>query len=314
MARRRVAIPATFELGDAVTDFLSDHALALSPKTLRAYGYHVGSLRDFAGQRGVTALTDITPDLVRQWLLIERNRPYSRRGGPQRTMAASTIRNHYSYASRVLDWCVEQERLEINPMKKVRAPKLPQATRHGFEKDELLRMQAQSLTAPGWLAYRDKALITLLIGTGARASELLTLTEDSFDWPRNRVLLHGKGAKDRWVTLGRTASKAVRDYLRARPRGASSFWVSQRHTPLAYGALSMMLGHLGDYCDPPVPNVTAHRFRHTFASEFYRRHKDLLALRNLLGHTKIEVTERYLRSLGVEYGTTTYESPDDWLK
>ena len=69
---------------------------------------------------------------------------------------------------------------------------------------------------------------------------------------------------------------------------------------------------------PPVcpqgRHGAAHRFRHTFASEFYRRHKDLLALRNLLGHTKIEVTERYLRSLGVEYGTTEYMSPDDWLK
>lgn len=55
-------------------------------------------------------------------------------------------------------------------------------------------------------------------------------------------------------------------------------------------------------------------FRHTFAVEFYNRNRDILALKGILGHTSIEMTYRYLASLGVDYHETgKFQSPDEWL-
>lgn len=133
------------------------------------------------------------------------------------------------------------------------------------------------------------------------------------DWPHHRIKVLGKGSKWRYVPMGSKVSRALKDYLRQRPQiEADALWLTQRRTPLAYGTLNAMLRHLGDYAG--VPDVTPHRFRHTYASEWYRHLRDIMALKNLLGHSKVEVTQRYLRSLGVDYGTgDEYSTPDSWL-
>ena len=74
----------------------------------------------------------------------------------------------------------------------------------------------------------------------------------------------------------------------------------------------MMLTALGDQAN--VRNVTAHRFRHTFACEHYRCNRDLLALKGALGHAKIETTMQYLRGLGIDFALEAKAPPpDEWL-
>ena len=73
-----------------------------------------------------------------------------------------------------------------------------------------------------------------------------------------------------------------------------------------------MLKNLGKYAN--VENVHPHRFRHTYAAEWWTANRDLYALKNLLGHSRLQTTEIYLRSLGLEYGTgPEYKTPDSWL-
>ena len=74
----------------------------------------------------------------------------------------------------------------------------------------------------------------------------------------------------------------------------------------------MMLTALGEQAK--VDNVTAHRFRHAFACEHYRRNRDLLALKSALGHAKIETTMLYLRGLGIDFAMEAKAPPpDEWL-
>lgn len=81
---------------------------------------------------------------------------------------------------------------------------------------------------------------------------------------------------------------------------------------MEYSAIEMMVRHLGDYAD--VHPCHLHRFRHTFATEFYLRNRDILALKGVLGHTTVEMTMRYLASLGIDYHETgRFSSPDEWL-
>lgn len=107
--------------------------------------------------------------------------------------------------------------------------------------------------------------------------------------------------------------KALRHYIRARPAcQTDQVFVTIRRDPMNYSAAEMMVRHLGDYAD--VHPCHLHRFRHTFSTEFYLRNRDIIALRGILGHTSIEMTMRYLASLGIDYHEAgNYSSPDEWL-
>jgi site-specific recombinase XerD len=302
MPKRQDPEPSTFELCGVIAEWLDSYRYDGSPKTLAYYHDHVErAFLTFMAPK-VKNLDDVTPQLIRDYLAHE-----SRTG-----IAASTLSSRYQAPKTFFTWCEDQGYIAVSPFRRVRRPKVPRPHVVGFEPAEVKRLLSYAQQAPGWLAQRDYAVVLVLLDTGARASELLGLTEAAFDWPRHRVLLHGKGSKDRWVACGQKASRAVREYLKVRPpSGSRQLWLTQRKSELDYGALSMMLKNLGGYAG--VGECRPHRFRHTYAAEFYRRHRDIMALRNSLGHAKVETTQRYLVSLGVEYGVAEYASPGEWL-
>lgn len=302
MARRQDPLPSALELGEVVPQFLGEYRYSGSPKTYLYYHDHVArSFATFARAQGIAVLADVTPAQIRQWLEQEAGR-----------VSPTTVHHRHQALSRFFRWCEEQDHLPhgTSPMRRVRRPSLPIPSRVGFTREEARKLVHEAGKAPGWLGYRDRAIVLTLLGCGLRANELLTM---QLDWPHHRVKVLGKGSKWRSVPMGPRVSRALKDYLRHRPQiEADALWLTQRRTPLGYSTLNAMLGHLGDYAG--VADVTPHRFRHTYAAEWYREHRDIMALKNLLGHSKVEVTQRYLRSLGLEYGTgDEFSTPDTWL-
>lgn len=311
MPRRRDPEPLTFELSEVISQFYADYSSG-SQRTLGLYQYRVGIFQRWCDAHGLVALGDITPDHLRKLFEEESQRTYER-GGTLRPISPTSTVQLQSSIARFFSWCIEQEYLASSPMEKVRRLPQPILAARAFEREECTRLIREAARADGWLARRDRALVTFMLDTGARIGEVVKLTPRHFDWPRRRVLLNGKGLKDRWVPLGTKATKSVRDYLAVRPKIASErVWATTRGTPLNGPSLDMMLRNLGRYAN--VEHVHAHRFRHTYATEWYQRHHDIMALKNLLGHSKVETTQKYLRSLGIEYGTgNEYTSPGDFI-
>ena len=302
MRRRSTPQPSTFELAEVIPEFLGGYLLG-SPKTLSYYRHHLGSMANYLSGLSVHKLLEITPDHLRGWLNAEQ----------QRGIAASSVGKHHAAASTFFRWCEDESYVEFSPMRKVRRPKLPQRAVVGFDGEEVKRLIQGSRMSGGWLASRDYAIVLFLLDTGARANELLSLRPGDIDWPRHRVLLHGKGQKDRWVPLGQKAGRALRLYMTVRPETrAVNVWVTLQRSAMRYATLHAVISGLGVYMG--VEDCRPHRFRHTYAAAWYERHKDIMALKNLLGHSKIETTTRYLKSLGLEYGTgCEFASPGDWL-
>lgn len=299
MRRRTTPKPLGLELTDIVPEFLEDYRLG-SPKTLAYYRYHLGSMMRHLAVRH---LVEVTPDMLRGWLDAEQ----------LRGIAASTVGQHHTAASTFFRWAEDRDYIQFSPMRRVRRPKLPQRAVTGFSQEESRRLVHYASMAGGWLASRDSAIVVFLLDTGARANELLSMKPTDIDWARHRVLLHGKGKKDRWVPLGQKAGRAVREYIRVRPEARTqNLWITLQRSAMAYATLHAVLRDLGGYAG--VEECRPHRFRHTYSSNWYERHKDIMALKNLLGHSKVVTTERYLASLGQSYGTgSEYASPGDWL-
>lgn len=297
----------------AIPEFLDGYRYDGSPKTLALYTSSLSRFGGFLAQKGrvdpgvdpgVNDLTldDIRPPDITRYLIAYAD-----------GHAASQVRKQYDYLHRFFAWCVEQEYLDVSPLAKVRAPRVPDAARVGFSREEIASMLYVNESKPGPIGARDRAIVAVLLDTGVRAAELVGMRLGDIEWAHRRILVHGKGQKDRRVPFGAKTARLLQAWLKARyAHSSDALWLNQRRAVLTYANLSKMLELLGGYAG--VEGVTPHRFRHSYATAFYRQHKDLLALQRLLGHSEAKTTLVYLRSLGVQYGADAdYKSPGEWL-
>lgn len=167
------------------------------------------------------------------------------------------------------------------------------------------------LAAPGPpgnpLAVRDRALLELLYGTGARISEAVGLSVDDIDAGDTRsggsVLLSGKGGKERRVPLGRYAATAIDDYLvRARPGlAAKGPATGQRAGALFLNARGGRLSRQSAWSvlrsaalkAGLSEEISPHTLRHSFATHLLERGADVRVVQELLGHSSVTTTQIY---------------------
>src|SRR5947209_15030039 len=149
---------------------------------------------------------------------------------------------------------------------------------------------------------RDRALLELLYGTGARISEAVGLAVDDLDRGQATVRLAGKGGKERVVPVGSYALKAVEDYLvRGRPALAAAARTGARGGPLFLnvrgGVLSRqsawaILRAAAERAGLPA-EVSPHTLRHSFATHLLDGGADVRVVQELLGHASVTTTQVY---------------------
>jgi integrase/recombinase XerD len=157
------------------------------------------------------------------------------------------------------------------------------------------------------LSLRDRALLEVLYGTGARISEAVGLDVDDLelvdaDGGRGiggTVLLRGKGGKERIVPIGSYAREAVAAYLvRGRPElaatgGASgALFLNARGGRLSRQSAWSVLVKAGDRAGV-TRDVSPHTLRHSFATHLLDGGADVRVVQELLGHASVTTTQVY---------------------
>lgn len=149
---------------------------------------------------------------------------------------------------------------------------------------------------------RDRALLELLYGTGARISEAVGLAVDDLDRGQATVRLSGKGGKERIVPVGSYALRAVEDYLaRARPalaatgkagvRGGTLF-LNVRGGPLSRQSAWAILRSAAERAGMQA-DLSPHTLRHSFATHLLDGGADVRVVQELLGHASVTTTQVY---------------------
>ena len=91
----------------------------------------------------------------------------------------------------------------------------------------------------------------LLLDSGVRSLECVRIQLDEVDWQRKRVLVHGKGAKQRWVGFGERTGSALHDYVkRFRGDGAGALFISCRGDGMVEVGLLPLVESAGCPGDP----------------------------------------------------------------
>jgi integrase/recombinase XerC len=224
------------------------------------------------------------------------------------TRSASTALNKHKGLQQFFKWLlVDEQAIDRNPMDRVRQPKTPTRVVPVMRDDDTARL-LDACRGKGFANLRDQALIRLYANTGARLSEVGNLMLADVDLSTESVHLHGKGAKDRRVRFGPKTARALSRYLRARDkhRGAAlpNLWLADRGTaPLTPNGIKIRLRRLGQAAG--VPDVYAHRWRHSFAHEWKRAGGDTGDLMLLLGWSSEDMPRHYGASAAAERAQET---------
>lgn len=282
-----------------ITQFF--YARELSPTAQRWYKQKLAVFRDWCVENGTESVQDITKDTLRRFLR-SLDSDSERTGKP---LSAQTKHGYARAIRAFLRYCEEDEHIERAPSMRTMMPKRGHYIKTVFspkEIDALLRACKEEPDRA--LAYRDRAIVMLLLDTGIRAGELTSLTLDrlQFSISDARAVVYGKGRKQRVVWLGKSARLAVHRYITEfRPMVQDNHvFLSRRSTPLTYVGLVRTLQRLSNLSGVDV-HSNPHKFRHTYAYLYMKEKRgDVLRLSRLLGHSSVVVTEEYLKSFGAD--------------
>jgi len=221
------------------------------------------------------------------------------------TGSARTIQRRLSAVRSFHAFLVDDDRARANPSLGVAGPtspaRLPKAL--GVA---VIQQLLESVSADDPVSLRDRALLEVLYGTGARVSEVVGLAVDDVygadGSTRDLLRVVGKGDKERVVPLGTHARTALEAYLtRARQallsprqRATASLFVGSRGGPLSrqsvWGILSTRAKKAG-LTEPLSP----HTLRHSCATHLIAGGADIRVVQELLGHQSVQTTQIYTR-------------------
>lgn len=273
---------------------LADNTLSSYRRDLRRY---VGHLTD----RGVDDLASVREDTVTGFLMALRegdaDHPPLSAGSAARTVVA--VRGFHKFA-------VREGLTEVDPSAAVRPPAPAKRLPKALPLADIERI-LDAAGAPGTpLALRDRALLEVLYGTGARISEAVGLDVDDLDVGEDAsgtVLLRGKGGKERIVPVGSFAREAVDAYLvRGRPelssagtgagRGVPALFLNARGGRLSRQSAWTVLSRAADRAGVTT-EVSPHTLRHSFATHLLDGGADVRVVQELLGHASVTTTQVY---------------------
>lgn len=263
-----------------------------SRHTLRAYTKDILYFLDFLTSHlgKLPSLNDLGDTSLRDFRSWLSQRMAAGASNATRARQLSSIRSF-------LKWLDKNGHLHNAAIGGVRTPKLPHKLPRALPVEQA-KMLAHNLEGIAhqdtWIAYRDRALFTLLYGCGLRIDEALQLNYGNRP-QMGEVRVIGKGSKERLVPVMEIVEKMIAEYI------AQSPFPFDKETPLFLGnrggrlnqgvaqrQLRILRGQLG------LPeSLTPHALRHSFATHILVNGGNLRVIQELLGHSSVSTTQRY---------------------
>ncbi|MEZ4503055.1 MAG: tyrosine-type recombinase/integrase [Dehalococcoidia bacterium] len=272
---------------DCLTDLVALYLLRCevegkSPPTIRAYRE---TLSRFLDAVEVEQPDEVTAEQLYRYL------------GRFTHLSLETRHRYFREVRCFFNWLVDNAYLERSPFRGMRNVRLPQRLVEPFAPEEIASLLDCCDTTP--VGLRDRALLLVLLDTGARCSEVVQLSVSDLNLEGRRLRIRfGKGNKQRVVPFADRCEASLRAYVAVRGlQPGPLFLAATGHrrltidTALQPNGLKQMLRRLGRTAG--VRKVHAHRFRHTFATWAIQHDARELDVQYLLGHSSPDMVRRY---------------------
>lgn len=261
---------------------------SVSPATLKAYSSDLSAFISWCERAELTDPRSVSRTTLRRYIGSLATRSYARR----------TISRKASALRRYFGWLNRTGIIDTDPSAGLSAPggtgRLPRVLRDDELTAVLDNPPGTTANDSPAIRSRDDAVLELLYGSGLRVSELCGLRPADIDVERRRVLVWGKGSKQRAVPLSNPACDALRQWLDHGRRimataesPSDAVFLNQKGRRLGPRDVRRLL-------DRRAPSPThPHALRHTFATHLLDGGADLRAVQELLGHADLSTTQHY---------------------
>ncbi len=262
-----------------------------SPRTLDSYeqvirhfGYYIWLRRntdvtklvfywkDFEKARLDTPV-EVTPVLVNDFLSFVSS---------MQTYKPKTFHRIISTLSSFYRFLYSQDVVRTNPLIGIDRPRIKHQEVKYLKHSQVLRL-IDSIED-----IRDKLIVRTIYATGVRVSELCNINIEDIDFDEHTIRIRGKGDKIRTVFIDDETLAELTKFIGTRLAGP--LFVGQQGKHISSRAIQ----HIFKQYAPQ--GITPHKIRHSYASELYKRSKNLRVVQENLGHTSIKTTEIYLHT------------------
>lgn len=265
----------------------------VSANTLAAYRRDLARYRAFLAADGVSDPGDIRAEHIDAFLRYLRSGDSDHKplaaSSAARTLVA--VRGFHRFLAVETDG--DDKAVDVSPPTPAR--KLPKA----IPLADVERLLGVYSGEGSPVIKRDRALLEVLYGVGARVSEVTGLDVDDVDLEQRVIRLFGKGSKERVIPLGGYAADAIGAYLtRERPalalkgRGNSALFLNQRGGRLTRQTVFNVIKHAAEVARLEG-EISPHTLRHSFATHLLEGGADVRVVQELLGHASVTTTQIY---------------------
>ncbi|WP_027718217.1 tyrosine-type recombinase/integrase [Desulfovirgula thermocuniculi] len=298
MKPRLSLVVKSTSLADAVDAFLRYHAASNSrPSTIRWLRQtlsHFGKWLEAEGRS--TDIREVTPEAIEEYLasmLRKGNKP-------------ATANNRLRALKCFFGFAHRRGMVRRDPAAGVRFVKATEPVVPTFSLKQLEKL----LAAPDrdtFVGLRDYTAMHVMMDTGVRVGELLGLRRGDVEFdpasglPAYLVVRNPKARRERTVPLPPETALALTEWLRALDEampGCEWLFPSLRGGRLAVRSLQQNIKRYGALAGIEGVRVSPHTFRHTLAKHYIMSGGDLASLKEVLGHSTLEMTARYGRLFG----------------
>lgn len=221
-----------------------------------------------------------------------------------RNLSKTSVARTLSAINSFFKWMVLKEKIGASPFahfrfgrKKMHLPKAISA--------EEVEMLFASVDIGSYLGLRDRAILELFYSSGLRVSELVALDRSDLDMRSFKIVVMGKGSKERVVPITSRAFSWVERYLQSQERHMHT----EDHLPQKDGR-ALFLNHVGERITTRsvarilkscveraglVKKITPHTLRHSIATHLLERGMDIKIIQRLLGHATPSTTAIYAK-------------------
>ncbi len=267
----------------------------LSPNSISAYNRDLSNFGEYLTLKDLNFEKIVATDLTEYEIALkEKGLALS-----SINRGVSALKTFYKYLSR--------EYAITDPTTEMSANRLPRKLPKALTIAEITSLLNSTERMGDLTALRDRAILEVLYGTGARVSEVVginladlgksTITGDEI----TTLKLRGKGSKERIVPLGTFAKEAIENYLvRLRPtyleksksNKATALFLNSRGTRLSRQSAWQTVIDAAD-ATGLKGKVSPHVFRHSYATHLLDGGADIRVVQELLGHSSVTTTQIY---------------------